>query len=114
MLPLPRRVKDINIYGDRNIVAGGDNVVQSMDPVITGDIDSLLRHLRAFGIGDEELDDLQEAVLSEPEAPNGLFGPRVGEWIGRIASEAASGALNVGVEKALRVAMEALTAYYGH
>ena len=109
-----RNLFNINIYGDRNIVAGGENVVQSANPVITGDIESLLVHLRALGIGDEELAELQEAVLSEPRASNGQVGPRVGEWIGRIASKAASGALNVGVEKALHVAMEALAAYYGH
>ena len=103
----------INIYGDRNVVASGEKVHQEAMLVNVGDIESLVHHLRALGIGDDELDELHDAVLSEPEAENGQLGPKVAGWLGRLVSKAASGALDIGVDSLSREVMHALMSYYG-
>ena len=108
-----RNLFSINIYGDRNVVASGEKVHQEAMLVNVGDIESLVHHLRALGIGDDELDELRATVLSEPEAANGQLGSSVREWLGGIVSKAASGALDSGVGSVSKVVVDALMSYYG-
>ena len=103
----------INIYGDRNIVASGEHVNQRVNTVQKGDIDSLLRVLRELNINDDDLSELKNAVSSEPNVPDGSYGPRVREWLGGMISKAASSTWKVGLETASKILTEALNGYYG-
>lgn len=107
-----RNLFNFNIYGDRNVVATGENVNQHIDSVKKGDIDSLLSYLRELKIDDEGLSELKAAVSEEPAAPRGHYGPKVGAWLGRMMSKAATSAWNVGLETASKVLPDALNSYY--
>ena len=104
----------IYIYGDRNIVASGEHVTQQVNPVQKGDIASLLSCLRELNVHDDDLFELEEAISSEPEAPEGHYGPRVGVWLGGMISKAATSTWQVGVETASKILTDALNGYYGH
>ena len=107
-----RNLFNINIYGDRNIVAGGEHVSQQVNSVQKGDIDSLISHLRGLNIEDENLSEVKDAVSKEPAASRSHYGPRVGSWLGRMMSKAAIGAWVVGIETASKVLPDALNRYY--
>ena len=108
-----RNLFNINIYGDRNIVASGEHVKQRVTTVQEGNIDSLLSFLRELSIDNNDLSELKDAVSSEPNAPNGRYGPRVQAWLGGMISKAASSTWNVGLETAFKRLTEALNGYYG-
>lgn len=108
-----RNLFHVHIYGDHNIVASGEHVSQQVDAVEKGDIESLLRHLRDLNIGEEDLDELRDAVSQETDAPTrGQYGPEVGAWLGRMMSKAATSAWHVGLETASKVLPTALNSYY--
>ena len=108
-----RNLFHINIYGDRNIVASGEQVNQRVKTVQEGDIDSLLSVLREFDIDDDDLSELKNAVSAEPNASGGSYGPRVRAWLGGMVSKAATSAWNVGLETGSKVLTDALNGYYG-
>ena len=81
-----RNLFHINIYGDRNVVASGEHVNQQVSTVQQGDVDSLLRFLREHSVGEDDLSELRDAVSSEPDAPDGRYGPRVRAWLGGMIS----------------------------
>ena len=108
-----RNLFHINIYGDRNIVASGEQVNQKVKTVQRGDIDSLLEVLRQFNIGDDDLSELRDAVSAEPSAPGGSYGPKVQSWLGGMISKAATKVWNVGLETASKLLTDALNGYYG-
>ena len=104
---------NIEIYGDRNIIASGTQVNQRVSTVIEGDVASLVSFLSEHGVEDNDIIELEEAISEEPIAPNGRFGPKVRAWLGGMISKAASNAWSVGLETASRVLTEALKGYYG-
>ena len=108
-----RNLFHINIYGDRNIVASGEQINQRVNTVQEGNIDSLLSFLREFNIDDDDLGELEDAVSSEPIAPDGSYGPKVRAWLGGMISKAASSTWNVGLQTASKVLTDALNGYYG-
>ena len=71
-----RNLYNFYIYGDRNVVASGEHVEQSVRQVQKGDVDSLLDHLSGFNIDDDDLSELRKAVASEPTATVGIMGPK--------------------------------------
>ena len=103
----------INVYGDRNIVASGEQVTQQANPVEKGDIDSLIKFLRELNLDDDDLREIEDAVSSEPDVPDGRFGPKVGAWLGGMISKAASRTWDIGVETASKALTRALNDYYG-
>ena len=109
-----RNLFHINIYGDRNVVASGEHVNQQVSTVQEGDVDFLLRFLREHSIGEDDLSELRDAVSSEPDAPDGRYGPRVRAWLGGMISKAASSTWKVGLETASKVLTDALNGYYGN
>ncbi|MYC06792.1 MAG: hypothetical protein F4X57_06440 [Chloroflexi bacterium] len=108
-----RNLFNINIYGDRNIVASGEQVNQRVETVQEGDIDSLVSVLREFNINDKDLSELKSAISADPSAPGSNYGPKVREWLGGMISKAASSTWNVGLQTASKVLTEALNGYYG-
>ena len=108
-----RNLFHINIYGDRNIVASGERVNQKVKIVQEGDIDSLLESLREFNVEDDDLSKLTDAVLAEPSATGGSYGPKVQSWLGGMISKAVTKTWNVGLENASKLLTDALNGYYG-
>ena len=109
---IARSLFNIHIYGDNNVVASGENVNQTVNPVQKGDIGSLIKHLSGLNVESDDLHELEEAVSQETHASNGEFGPKVHAWMGRMITKAASNTWKVGLEVAPKLLMEALKGYY--
>ena len=108
-----RNLFKITIYGDHNIVAGGEHVNQQVTPVENGDIASLFNRLRELEVDDDALSDLGTAITAEPDAPEGHYGPKVQAWLGAMISKAVSNTWKVGVETGSKMLTDALNSYYG-
>ncbi|MCY4554833.1 MAG: hypothetical protein OXF79_00285 [Chloroflexi bacterium] len=108
-----RNLFQININGDHNIVASGENVHQEVSEIVPGDVGSLIDHFRQLGIDDTDLAELKVAVEAEPSASNGTFGPVVHAWVGRMLMKAASGIWNMGLEAAPIALQTGLNHFYG-
>ena len=87
---IARNLFNIHIYGDNNVVASGENVNQTANPVQKGDIGSLIKYLSGLNVECDDLHELEEAVSQETHASNGEFGPKVHAWMGRMITKAAS------------------------
>lgn len=69
-----RDAVNIIIRGDNNsVVAAGGNIWQEIAPVQHGDLSSLVEHLRSHQVPDEDIQELQNAVKSEPTTTDGEF-----------------------------------------
>ena len=108
-----RNLFNINIYGDHNIVASGENVQQQANPIRKGDIASLLDHLSKHKVGKKDLRELKRAISAEPNATEGKLGPKVQAWLGEMVSKAYSEAWKITLTEAPKVLMDALRSYYG-
>ena len=107
-----RNLFNINIYGDRNIVASGEQVNQRLESVQKGDIDSLMKKLRKFDIDDKDLSELRDAVSADPSVPESGYGPKVQAWLGGMISKVVSSTWNVGLQTASKVLTDALNDFY--
>ena len=103
----------IDVSGNNNFVAAGHGVNQTVSTITKGDVGSLIAHLRAHDIDEEDLDELASALTSERPVNNGQFGERVNAWVGKMGGKAISGAWQYGVENALPMLVEAIKSYYG-
>ena len=101
-----------HIYGNNNTVAIGDQISQQVSVVQNGDIESLFEQLREYEVPDEDLEELRDAISAEPESISGNLGPRVSGWLGKITTQAASGAWNTAVQNAPALVMKAVEQYY--
>lgn len=105
---------DLIAYGDRNNIATGEQVYQQVSIVRKNDAASLLAYLREEGVDDSDLQELQDAVSSEPEAlPDGTYGSRVATWMGNMITKASTGLWAVGLEAAPGILRKALNGFYG-
>ena len=102
-----------NFYGDRNIVAIGEQVTQTVTTVQHGDVESLLSCLRSLNIGDGDLDELQDAIATEPTVSEGGYGPKVKAWLRGMAAKATTCIWKIGLETGTKALTEALNGYYG-
>jgi hypothetical protein len=85
----------------------------SMD-VQNGDWASLESYLYSKGVSIEDTAELKTAVEAEPQlGQNRALGDRVGGWIGKMVSKAATGAWQVSVSTAGSLLSSAIMAYYG-
>ena len=76
------KLVNYHIYGGHNVTATGEQVNQQISIVHQGDAVSLLDNPRGEGVEEEDLQELRNAVVSEPEAVDGNYGPQVGAWLG--------------------------------
>ena len=102
------------IYGGQTNIASGETVHQEVNVIIKGDVDSLIGGLGELGIDDNDLIDLKDAVMAEPEMRNGEFGPRVRGWLAGIIKKGSADLWKSGTDTGLRMLMEALKNYYGN
>ena len=84
-----RNAITVNIYGGRNVVGAGGNVHQEFS-IREGDVDSLISHLRAHNVSDEDLDELKDALAAEPNATPSA-------WVKKMTTKALRGAWQAGV-----------------
>lgn len=103
-----------NFQGVLGNVSGG-SVAQTMSMIVKpGSFDSLANYFRAQGVADENIQELEAAVTSDPEVSQpGGFGPKVSEWIGKMASKAADGSWNISIGAAGSLLATAITKFYG-
>ncbi|MBA5804445.1 hypothetical protein [Rhizobium changzhiense] len=79
-----------------------------------GNLQDLRQQLTTHGIDAADVAELEAALVDEPVvAGDKKFGPKVAGWLGKMASKAASGAWNVGLEAGSSVLQRALLGYYG-
>lgn len=108
-----RNLFNVNIYGDRNIVASGEKVHQQSINVREGNLDSLLELVRSLGVSDEAVRELQDALALDGPPKDGRLGMRVKAWLGGIAESAAVETLKVGSHVAIAQITSAILTYYG-
>ena len=103
-----------HIYGGHNVIATGGQVNQQVIMVAKGDATALLDYLREQGVGEDDLEELGDAVSSEPEAlTDGNYGPKVGAWLGNMLAKASTGVWEVGLETASEMLPQVLNRFYG-
>ena len=72
------------ITGGTVNVRASQNIQQVAITVQTGDLESLVRYLRAQGIGDEEVEALKGILPAEPASSEKAPGPKTEAWIKRV------------------------------
>jgi hypothetical protein len=92
------------------------SIMQSFQmDVRRGDFESLKQYLKAQKVSDEDIQELETALKADGNLKSaGTFGERVGGWIGKLVSKAASGAWQVGVSTSSNLLAAGIRAYYGY
>jgi len=97
-----------------NIASGSTHVQQHATITVNkGDSESLAKFLKTMNVEDEDIQKLQEALVTEPVATSGGFGKRVSAWIGEMVSKSAQGLWNVTTTIASNILTKAVEQYYG-
>lgn len=101
-----------NFQGVLGDVSGG-SITQS-NTITPGNFDSLAQYLKEQGVQSREIKELEIAIADDPEPmQSGVFGGKVGAWIGRMVGRAASGGWDISVSTAGTLLAAAITKYYG-
>ena len=102
------------IYGGKNTVATGVGFAQlaTAEAVTSGDIDSLVAHLRGVGLDETALGDVAKAIAQDGDRHSNQFGSHVKTWFGRMVTKAMDGTWKVALSTAPRILQEALLRYY--
>ncbi len=101
-----------NILGGTNIAVGSAHVTQTVQ-VQAGDLESLKSYFSSFGVEQQDLESLEQAIKDDPAPKGGQgFGTRVTGWIGNMTAKAASGGWKVGLAVSGELLAAALRAYY--
>jgi hypothetical protein len=108
---------NIHIAGNFQGVLGNVNnsdVTQNLNMTVQkGDLNSLSDFLSKKGISSEDIEELKTAIATDPKPQSETFGEKVGAWLGKMVSKAASGAWKIGVDVATSLLASAIWAYYG-
>ncbi len=103
----------INIMGNNNIVAAGENITQKMTSIKENDIDTLLEYFRDHKVPEDNLEEIKSAIEIDGNIINNEFGPKVKEWIGNMIIKASSGIWKIGLATAPAIITEGLKYFYG-
>ena len=99
-----------NLSGHAAVVIADQAEQEINTNIVQNDIESLLAYYREQGVVEDDLQELKEAVSSEPQAsPDGKYGPKVRAWLGNMVHKAAVGVLEI-APKAL---MKGVNDFYG-
>lgn len=109
------QIFNYTITGSHNVIASGSNISQEVSQYIGhNEEDKLLNYFRELGIGEDDLNELSQAIKDDCEpAKKGELGPSVSSWYGRMASKAASGVWKISAATAPALIVKALSSYYG-
>jgi hypothetical protein len=109
-----RQVFNLTVTGGTAIVAAGHSVTQSTTATVTtGDINSLIEALLERGIGRDDAQELEGALIADGRPSKRELGPKVSTWYAKMISKAASGAWQIAVDSAASVLSSAIGKYYG-
>jgi hypothetical protein len=101
------------IYGSVGNLAQSAGKVSQVSGIQPGDLSSLLDELARLGVSKQDLDDLDQAITSEPQGTPGSLAPKVSNWVGRVISNALSGVGSVAVATATEIIPKLFEKYYG-
>ncbi|MEC5976048.1 abortive phage resistance protein [Klebsiella pneumoniae] len=114
----PMTVHNItNIHGNINnagVIGSGNGDITQNNSITTGDFNSLEKQLKEWGVSDEDVRTLHQAVQESPvptSADN--FGSRIGEWLGNTIGKAYAGTLRIAGSAAPVLLTNAICHYYG-
>jgi len=100
--------------GNANVVGTAHNSTVSIT-INKGNLQELRKSLLDSGVAEEDVKDLEAAIAEEPEiGADKQLGPKVKNWLGRMAAKAATGAWNVGIAAGTALAEHAILGYYGY
>lgn len=112
--------KTVTQIFNTTIHQGSANIVgNAQDSIITQAVEinnweSLENALKEKGIKQEDIDELKEAIESDPiPESSSKFGPLVSGWIGKMVGKAAKGLWDIGVSTAGSLLATAICKYYG-
>lgn len=108
-----RNLFHVHIYGNHNIVAGGDSVIQFNQTIVKNDIRSLQDYFKTLEVPPEDLTSLENAVKADGKTKKEQLGKNIKEWMGHMISKASQGIWKIGLEVAPKLIIEALKSYYG-
>lgn len=104
------QIFNTTVHGSVGVVGTANNSVVN---VTTNDWAALAQFLVSNGIAQPDIEELHAAVIAEPKAEAGKWGPRVSKWVGKMVGKAADGSWQVGLGAAGNLLAQALTAFYG-
>jgi hypothetical protein len=104
------QIFNTTVHGSVGVVGTANNSVVN---VTTNDWSALAQFLVSNGVAQTDVEELHAAVIAEPNAEAGKWGPRVSKWIGKMVGKAADGSWQVGLGAAGNLLAQALTAFYG-
>lgn len=110
-----QRVFQTTITGNVNqLIAGSHDFTASATQVVAGDFSTLVGAMRAIGLDDEDISELEVAIEADDSREDKrALGGAVTSWIGKIAAKASVGTLKIAAGAALGAVMKAILAYYG-
>lgn len=97
------------------LAAGSQTITYNTEiTVVQNDLDSLKQYLASLGIGESDLEELDQAIKedAQSEVKSGL-GSKVKAWIGKMISKSGSTAWNMVTSAAANILIKALSSYYG-
>ncbi len=104
------------IQGDvANLMAGSQTITYNTKiTVVQNDLESLKQYLASLGIGESDLEELDQAIHEDTQSgvKDGL-GSKVRAWFGKMISKSGSTAWNVATSAAANILIKALETYYG-
>ncbi|WEX86128.1 hypothetical protein PZN02_002386 [Sinorhizobium garamanticum] len=107
------QIFNTTINGNAGVVGNADNATVNIT-VNQGNFGDLRQQLMRQGIGEDDIKELEAAITSEPQiGADKKYGPKVGQWVGKMLGKAASGAWNVGLQAGGVILEKALLGYYG-
>jgi AbiTii len=104
------QIFNTTIHGSVGVVGTATNSVVN---VTANNWVALAQFLASQGVEQPDIDQLHDAVVAEPKAEAGKWGPHVSKWIGKMVGKAADGSWHIGLGAAGNLLAQALTAYYG-
>ena len=108
------QIFNTTVYGGSANLVGATTDSTVVFNISTNDFSSLEKILREQGVQSPDLEELKEALQSDPKpATDRALGPKVSSWISRMIKKAADGTWNVGLTAAGNLLSQAITKYYG-
>ena len=102
------------IHGGQNIVATGTEFTQkATQNVASGDMQSLIDHLRSTGLNNDSLAELETAIKQDGDWKKKKLGENVKSWIGKMIVKAMDGTWKVAEATAPDLLKAALSQFYG-
>jgi hypothetical protein len=102
------------VYGGSANIVGTATHSKVTFSITPNDFASLEQFLRQNEVSDEDIAELQQALVEEPPPTDQKkFGPRISAWLGKMVAKAAEGSWNTSIAAAGNLLAQAIMKYYG-